>query len=105
MTDYGDWTPVSVGHATRAALSPAPSPDDVVMAALERAAERAQRRWELRKEHADKLYEMDYKEAKIDSKTVSAKADEAESIANEIRALAADPKARAQIIEAAKGME
>jgi hypothetical protein len=52
------------------------------------AAERAARRWAIRKEHADKLYEMDYPEAAIDSRTVSAKADEAESIAEEIRALA-----------------
>jgi hypothetical protein len=55
--------------------------------ALREAAERAQNRWAIRKEHAAALYEMDYPEASIDSKTVSAKGDEAESIANEILAL------------------
>lgn len=57
-------------------------------AAYEVAAKRADNRWALRKEHADRIYEMDYREAKIDAKTVSAKADEAQSIADEIRALA-----------------
>ena len=60
----------------------------IVRAAWERAAERAQRRWVLRMEHADRLYEMDYPEAKIDAKNVRAKADEAGGIAEEIRALA-----------------
>jgi hypothetical protein len=55
--------------------------------ALREAAERAQNRWAIRKEHAAALYEMDYPEALIDSKTVSAKGDEAESIANEILAM------------------
>jgi hypothetical protein len=73
----------------------------IVRAALERAAERAQRRWALRREHADRLYEMDYPEAKIDAKTVGAKADEAEGIAEEILALASDPAEVAAIIKAA----
>jgi hypothetical protein len=55
--------------------------------ALREAAAKAQNRWAIRKEHADHLYEMDYPEAKIDSRTVSAQGDEAEMIAAEIRAL------------------
>jgi len=55
--------------------------------ALEAAAGRAQRRWELRGEYADRLYEMDYQGAKNDAKTYEAKADEAEMITHEICAL------------------
>ena len=59
-----------------------------VAAAYEAAAQVAGNRWAARKEHAAHLYEMDYPEAKIDSKIVSGKADEAEMIASHIRALA-----------------
>ncbi len=55
--------------------------------ALREAAAIARNRWAICKEHADHLYELDYPEAKIDSKTVSAKGDEAESISDEILAL------------------
>ena len=75
----------------------------IVRAALESAAERAQRRWALRREHADRLYEMDYPEAKIDAKTVGAKADEAEGIAEEILALASNPANVAAILKKAGG--
>ena len=78
-----------------------PSPEAIVKAAMEGAAERAQRRWVLRMEHADRLYEMDYPEAKIDAKNVRAKADEAGGIAEEIRALASDPAEMAAILKAA----
>jgi len=70
-----------------------------VVRALEAAVEKAVRRWEIRREHADKIAEMDYAEAHIDAKTVSAKADEAEMIAAEIRALATDPAALERIID------
>lgn len=68
----------------RAALA---DPAAIREAALREAAARATERWAARREHADRLAEMDYPEAMIDAKTVSAKADEAEMIANEILAL------------------
>lgn len=65
------------------------TPDFILgwLACREAAADRASRRAHLRKEHATKLFEMDYPESIIDSKTVSAKADEAAGICDEIRAL------------------
>ena len=56
-------------------------------AALREAAAVATERWTARREHADHLAELDYPEAMIDAKTVSAKADEAEMIAEQILAL------------------
>ena len=53
-------------------------------AAIDAAKCRAVDRWSARREHADKLYEMDYPQAAIDAKMVGAKADEAEMIASEI---------------------
>ena len=61
-------------------------------AALREAAEKATARWAARRKHADQLAEMDYPEAAIDAKTVSAKADEAEMIAEEILALIGEKK-------------
>ena len=64
---------------------------DLVEAAIKRALEAAtkmaQRRCEFRREDADRLYEMNYQGAENDAKTYEAKADEAERIAREIRAL------------------
>ena len=56
-------------------------------AALREAAAIATARWAARRERADHLAELDYPEAMIDAKTVSAKADEAEMIAGQILAL------------------
>ena len=72
-----------------------PQPIDPVAireAALRDAAEKATARWAARRKHADQLAEMDYPEAAIDAKTVSAKADEAEMIAEEILALIGEKK-------------
>lgn len=51
------------------------------------AAARAFNRWALRSEHAEKLFEMDYPEAAIDSKLYRARANEADALNDEIRAL------------------
>jgi hypothetical protein len=105
----GDWVhpvDVVVRAVQSGELIPASDARLAVALAYQRAADRARNRWALRKEHADKLYEMDYPEANIDSKTVSAKADEAEAIADEILALApADDLAEGQALrEDKKGM-
>ena len=68
------------------------NPAAIREAALLEAAEKATARWAARRKHADQLAEMDYPEAAIDAKTVSAKADEAEMIAEEILALIGEKK-------------
>ena len=85
--------------AEDAALSPTPSPDAIVRAALERAAEAADAR-EAKMENAAGST------SHVASRMVMLnRAGEASGCAASIRAIAADPKARAQIIEAAKGVE
>lgn len=79
-----------------------PAPEGIIMwhAAIEAAADRASRRSHLRQEHAAKIFQMDYPQAVIDSKTVSAKADEAASISDEIRSLPTPGDLRAALARA-----
>lgn len=94
----GQWCPVPCTAVRKAALldagydTTAIDPAAIREAARLEAAEKATARWAARRKHADQLAEMDYPEAAIDAKTVSAKADEAEMIAEEILALIGEKK-------------
>lgn len=93
------WPPVNIRKAIRAlATTEQTAALDTIRAeareqGMREAAEIASNRWAVRKEHAARLYEMDYAEAKIDAKTVGAKGDEAESIAEQILAAIKGAKA------------
>lgn len=69
------------------AVTPAPDAQVIREAALREAAQIATDRWAARREHADHLAELDHPEAMIEAKTVSAKAYEAQAIADQILAL------------------
>ena len=77
---------------------------EAVAGAIEAAATISQNRWAWCKKRAGFLYEMDYAEAKVDARSVSARGDEADAIAAEIRALHTDATRAALDRVRAEGM-